>query len=619
MEICFSCKKKTCCMCITCKVYYCTEHKLIHNEITETLHNFESIGIKLKSAYIAKLAHSLLLKIQQLHAYQNKITEETRLAILNIKDMHKQTMKLIDDKQQKYFKILELSQKPVVTSSMILEFQRQLHSTLICTRPAFKFEKVQYLYKKEFLNESYFREIVQEPKKIKESKPLKTKMMKRMLAQTYGLYLESSNSCVSNLAISDDNKYLISCASSSGSSIGMYFFPASPDTSVRIWDLEQKTQKIVIECGVRQVLCIAISGDSKFFAYALNTIVIRSLLSKRTIATFDYHTNLVRSIVFTKDSAYLISASNDKTVRIYNLLKKIQESVLSGHLSQVITVAVTIDGKYIVSGSSDKTLRIWNVHEIRQEAVLEGHTLPVLCVTISNNSKYIISGSADKSVRVWNLPKKQLEAILLGHFGQVSSVSVSNDGRYIVSTSMTRELRVWNRKEKTEINPSQDQSIQARCALLTNDNQYIVFSSDDGTIRIWNLKEKKQEAVLAGSTSYVRKIVVTSDEKYAVCSVDDFNLEIWNIQEKRKEAVLIGHSGLVYCLALTCDGRFIISGSNDKTVRVWNFMEKKEEIVLKGHDHFVRSLAIACDEKYVVSCSFDKIARVWRFKRGLFL
>ena len=56
----------------------------------------------------------------------------------------------------------------------------------------------------------------------------------------------------------------------------------------------------------------------------------------------------------TSDNKYIISASSDKTIRIWNLLNERQEKVLRGHFSSVKTVAVTRGNKYIVSGSPDK-------------------------------------------------------------------------------------------------------------------------------------------------------------------------------------------------------------------------------------------------------------------------
>ena len=43
--------------------------------------------------------------------------------------------------------------------------------------------------------------------------------------------------------------------------------------------------------------------------------------------------------------------------------KKRQETVFEGHLNEVNSVVVTNDNKYVISGSNDQTLRIWNLFE----------------------------------------------------------------------------------------------------------------------------------------------------------------------------------------------------------------------------------------------------------------
>ena len=73
---------------------------------------------------------------------------------------------------------------------------------------------------------------------------------------------------------------------------------------------------------------------------------------------------------------------------------------------------MTSNNKYVVSGSEDKTIRIWNLLEKRQETVLQGHTSPVLTVAVTSDNKYIVSGSLDKTIRIWNLLEKRQETIL---------------------------------------------------------------------------------------------------------------------------------------------------------------------------------------------------------------
>ena len=47
---------------------------------------------------------------------------------------------------------------------------------------------------------------------------------------------------------------------------------------------------------------------------------------------------------------------------------------MEGHTYSVWTVAVTSDNKYIVSGSDDKTIRIWNLLEKKQKTFLNFDT-----------------------------------------------------------------------------------------------------------------------------------------------------------------------------------------------------------------------------------------------------
>ncbi len=65
------------------------------------------------------------------------------------------------------------------------------------------------------------------------------------------------------------------------------------------------------------------------------------------------------------------------------------------------SVAITLDNKFIVSGSNDDTIRVWERESGKQVQELKGHYGSVNSVAISSDNKFIVSGSSDKTIRVW--------------------------------------------------------------------------------------------------------------------------------------------------------------------------------------------------------------------------
>ena len=66
-------------------------------------------------------------------------------------------------------------------------------------------------------------------------------------------------------------------------------------------------------------------------------------------------------------------------------------------------MAVTADGKRAVSASYDKTLKVWDLETGRVMRTLEGHSAPVTAVALTPDGKRAVSASWDHTLRVWEL------------------------------------------------------------------------------------------------------------------------------------------------------------------------------------------------------------------------
>ena len=114
------------------------------------------------------------------------------------------------------------------------------------------------------------------------------------------------------------------------------------------------------------------------------------------------HSEVVTSVAFSVDSKYIVSGSEDCTVRLWDAVTGVEVKKMEGHSSGVASVAFSVDSKYIVSGSVDRTVRLWDAVTGAEVKKMEGHSNGVTSVAFSVDSKYIVSGSSDSTVRLWD-------------------------------------------------------------------------------------------------------------------------------------------------------------------------------------------------------------------------
>ena len=85
------------------------------------------------------------------------------------------------------------------------------------------------------------------------------------------------------------------------------------------------------------------------------------------------------SAAYSPDGTRIVTASEDKTARIWDARTGAQLVVLPGHGNAVEFAAYSPDGTRIVTASADKTARIWDARTGAQLAVLSGHGDAVHC------------------------------------------------------------------------------------------------------------------------------------------------------------------------------------------------------------------------------------------------
>jgi WD40 repeat protein len=107
--------------------------------------------------------------------------------------------------------------------------------------------------------------------------------------------------------------------------------------------------------------------------------------------------------VISSDGAYALSASWDKSLRLWELSTGQTTRTFVGHTNDVLSVSFSADNRQIVSGSRDRTIKLWNtLGDCKFTITDKGHTEWVSCVRFSPNPQnpVIVSAGWDKLVKV---------------------------------------------------------------------------------------------------------------------------------------------------------------------------------------------------------------------------
>ena len=136
----------------------------------------------------------------------------------------------------------------------------------------------------------------------------------------------------------------------------------------------------------------------------------------------------------------LVSGSDDNTVIQWENGKA---KKLVGHSAPVNHIQFAPNGILFISASFDKTLRLWGVFNDNCLGIFRGHIAEVYMLAFSKDSKWVISGSKDSTIQVWSIKDKKRAYQLPGHADQVYSVDWSPDGLKLASGGKDRMVRIW--------------------------------------------------------------------------------------------------------------------------------------------------------------------------------
>ncbi|MGV4926691.1 hypothetical protein K2224_33610 (plasmid) [Streptomyces sp. BHT-5-2] len=333
------------------------------------------------------------------------------------------------------------------------------------------------------------------------------------------------------------------------------------------------------------------------------------LPSPAFLRTLTGHTDTVNDVAVAPDGAWLATASDDATVRIWDPVTGRETACLAGHEDKVCRVAIAPDGTWLASAGRDRTVRIWDRDSGQEISCLTGDTGPVHDVAVAPDGAWLATASDDGTVRIWNPATGQETARVTGHSLLVHRVAIAPDAAWLATTGSDGNVRIWD--------PATDQVTAClsghkgpvRGLTVAPDGTWLVTAGDDKTVRIWDLATGQETACLTAHTDLGRDAAVSPDGTWFAATGDN-TVQIWDRATGTRTACLTGPSFSLNGVAIAPDGTWLAT-TGGNTAQIWNPAIGQGTAPLTGYSLPVTTVVVTPKGTWLASYGYDGRVRVW--------
>ncbi|KAF1777131.1 G-protein beta WD-40 repeat [Phytophthora cactorum] len=315
-------------------------------------------------------------------------------------------------------------------------------------------------------------------------------------------------------------------------------------------------------------------------------------------------------------SDVLAVATNSEQIRLLNR-STLSCELLSGHTDIVMALAVSPDGRWLVSASKDRTARLWDLRPTggkkmgktlpRCVATCAGHTEALGAIAISQRASsfatgaaFFVTGSSDKTLKMWSLqplagayatPAKpaptELTISTLGavkaHDKDVNALAVAPNDRFIASASQDKLIKVWHSQQAgagrllTLAGVCRGHKRGVWAVEFSPVDQCLASASGDKTVKVWSAKDFSCLKTFEGHTASVLNVQFACAGMQLLSAGADGLVKLWTIKSNECEATLDNHEDKIWALAVAKDSSEMVSGGADSTINLWRDFTEEEE------------------------------------------
>ena len=416
-------------------------------------------------------------------------------------------------------------------------------------------------------------------------------------------------------------------------STGKILVSASYDNIVGLWDVNTGDALKIL--GRKPTYGIALSPDDKILAISDssdNNIRLWNIeMAPKEVSIWDLgkitnfyvssilrgHQNRVFDLSFVEKGHYLVSASADKTLRVWDTKTGITTGVLQGH-SAAATGIASYKGQ-IFSASKDGTVRRWTLDFPHQKVV----DLPFKAssTAIAPDGNIVAVGFEDGALRLYSLP----DAKLLSEYGEAHSLHVTRlmfntEGNLLASASLDNTAKLWqvqeNKLQAPQTFTGHKRAVHA--VAFSPDSKTLATASYDGQIVLFTVGTEQKQFFKAHEGNVASVVFDNNGTRLLSSGIEDFILRLWNLNTNPPTLLqeFPKADDQLTWATLSPDNQKVASVGRDHIVHIYATQNGQEQYRLAGHESAIYRAIFSPDSQQLATVSADATVKMWDLTNG---